>query len=123
MADLANRGPLGQKQPKADKPKGMRSKKKAGHQSKMTKNAKGKACQLQLTGCRGDTEHTIFAHYRRFNWGAMGQKPNDMLGCFACDICHDKQEKRDPEATYENLLRAMGNTLLIQHKDGKVFTT
>jgi hypothetical protein len=48
----------------------------------------------------------------------MGQKPNDILGCFACDLCHAKQEAHHPDATDADLLRAMGETIMIHLHSG-----
>jgi hypothetical protein len=88
--------------------------------SKLCKNAEGKKCTLRLPGCDGGGETTVFAHYRRFGWGGMGMKPNDLLGCFACYSCHEKQEHYHPDCTYEDMLRAMGETLMIQSDDGMI---
>lgn len=78
----------------------------------------GQNCTLRLSGCRHDPQYTVFAHYRRFGWAGMSQKPNDLLGCFACDVCHDMQERHHPEATDTELLRAMGETLMIHEQRG-----
>jgi hypothetical protein len=94
------------------------SDKRAEEKHPLRDNAEGKSCTLRLPGCRHDSGTVVFAHYRRFSWGGMGLKPNDLLGCFACDSCHEKQEHYHEDATYEDMLRAMGETLLIQLEDG-----
>lgn len=95
-------------------------KKTSSKSSALTKNAEGQQCTLRLPGCLPGTETVVFAHYRRFGWGGMGLKPNDLLGCFACASCHDKQERYHSDATYEDLLRAMGETLMKQAEDGLI---
>lgn len=111
--NLTGRGPLGQKQPKAKKSK-------TKERRPLRDNARGKPCTLRLPGCLGDTSTTVFAHYRRFGWGGTAQKPNDLLGCFACHSCHAAQESHHPDCTDADLLRAMGETLMIQLQDGKI---
>ena len=96
------------------------SEKKAEEVYPLRENAEGKPCTLRLPGCRFDPQYTVFAHYRRFGWAGMAQKPNDMLGAFSCDICHEKQERNHPDCTYEDMLRAMGETLQIQQRDNLI---
>ena len=88
--------------------------------SPLTQNANGKPCTLRLDGCMCGADTVVFAHYRRFGWGGMSVKPNDLLGCFACVSCHDKQERHHPDCTDADMLRAMGETLLIQEQDGVI---
>lgn len=55
-------------------------------QTKITKSARGKDCQVRVMGvCRGDTETTVFAH---LNGGGMGRKHSDLHGAYACRDCH-----------------------------------
>ena len=84
----------------------------------LRQNARGKLCTLRLSGCRHDPAYTVLAHLRRFGWAGMAQKPHDVLAVFACDACHAKQESRHPDCTDGDLLRALGETLLIQLADG-----
>jgi hypothetical protein len=123
MSNLTGR-PIWQKgQPKAEKkakPMRQKSAKAAGTPHPLRENAKGKPCTMRLPGCRGGTEHTVLAHYRRFGWAGAGQKPHDMLGAFACDLCHEKQERRHPDCTDADMLRAMGETLMMQLADGVI---
>lgn len=108
--------------PKQVKPVSDRKRTKAKPSTKkgsaLTRNAKGKECTLRLPGCLPGTDTVVFAHYRRFGWGGMGLKPNDLLGCFACAACHDKQERYHTDCTDADLLRAMGETLMQQEQDG-----
>ncbi|MGL4406369.1 MAG: nuclease domain-containing protein [Notoacmeibacter sp.] len=121
MGDLAGRPGLGLKQPKAFKPTRKaippRSKRRDNETHPLRENARGKACTLRLLGCRNDPAYTVLAHYRRFGWAGMAQKPHDLLGCFACDLCHAKQEAHHPDA---DLLRAMGETIMAQLRDGLI---
>jgi hypothetical protein len=86
----------------------------------LRQNAKGKPCALRLSGCRGDPAYTVLAHLRRNGWGGMGLKPHDVLAVFACDQCHDKQERYHSDCTDTDLLRALGETLLMQISDGLI---
>jgi len=81
-------------------------------------NARGKPCTLRLDGCRGDAAYTVLCHIRRNGWAGAGQKPPDFLAFFACDLCHEKQERHHPDCTDADLLRALGETLKIQFADG-----
>lgn len=83
-------------------------------------NAEGKDCQLMLPGCRNDPQYTVLCHIRRNGWGGTGLKPNDMLAYFGCDKCHEKQERHHPDCTDADILRALGNTMLIQANDGLI---
>jgi hypothetical protein len=102
------------------KASGAKPMKQTSHTSPLTDNARGQDCQLRLPGCRHDPDYTVFCHIRRFGWGGMGKKPNDMLGYFGCDRCHEAQERYDPICTDADVIRALGNTLLIQQKDGLI---
>lgn len=122
MVSLTGQPGIGPKQPKAAKgprkPIPRQSAKRATETFPLRENAEDHDCTLRLPGCRHDKAYTVFAHFRRFGWAGMGQKPHDLLGCFACDICHALQEARDPICTDTDLLRAMGETLQIQWRDG-----
>jgi hypothetical protein len=55
-------------------------------QTKITKSAKGKDCQVRVMGiCNGNNETTVFAH---LNGGGMGRKHSDLHGAYACSDCH-----------------------------------
>ena len=97
MNIAARRGPRGQKEPNLVS--------KAIRQS-----AKGEECTINLPGCNHDTATTVFCHMRYFTWAGMGQKPPDILGFYACSNCHAEQERGN--AGFDDLLRALGKTLL-----------
>ena len=89
--------------------------------SKMRKNARGQDCQLRLPGiCNGNPETTVLAHLRRVGWAGMAQKPIDPLGVFSCSDCHDALDRRGTKVDVDpmDILRAIGNTLIIQSRDG-----
>jgi len=88
----------------------------ANHPLRM--NAKGKPCTLRLPGCRGDPDYSVLCHIRRNGWGGTSLKPHDMLAFIGCDICHEKQERRHEDCTDADILRALGETLLIHIGDG-----
>jgi len=68
--------------------------------SKITKSARGKPCLLRLDGCvsGGENPTTVFAH---LNSGGMGQKEIDCFGMYACHVCHDLIDGRQPH-NYED---------------------
>lgn len=82
--------------------------------------ARGQHCTLRLPGRACDPETVVLCHIRRNGWGGMGCKPNDVLAYFGCARCHEKQERHHPDCTDADLLRAMGETLLIQIDLGNV---
>lgn len=94
------------------------STKKASKPTPLRKNAKGKPCAMRLPGCTHDTEQTVLCHVRRNGWGGMGSKPHDVLAFFGCANCHDKEERHHPDCTDADILRAVGETLLVQIADG-----
>jgi len=116
------KGAMGQKQAKAEKTRRKaiprQSDKAKATPRHLRQNAEGMPCTLRLPGCRDDRATVVLCHYRRFNWGGMGEKPIDVLGCFACHHCHLMQEAHHPDATDTDLLRAMGETFIIQWTSG-----
>lgn len=97
MTDLSGRGAMGPKEPPlVSKP--------------IRDSAKGEMCTLNLPGCNYDPETTVLCHLRYFTWAGMGQKPPDILAFYGCSHCHAEQERGN--AGYEDLLRALGKTLL-----------
>ena len=61
-------------------------------QSKYTKSARGKECQVRIPFvCNHDPETTVFAH---LNGGGMGAKNLDIHGSYACSNCHDAIDGR-----------------------------
>ena len=59
------------------------------HQSKITKSARGKECQLRLPMvCTFNDEQTVAAHIRIAGTCGIASKPSDLLTIRACDACH-----------------------------------
>lgn len=62
--------------------------------SKLTKEAKGRECQVRLPCCNHNSETTVLAHYRLAGTCGVGMKPNDLQGAWACSSCHDEIDRR-----------------------------
>jgi len=87
--------------------------------SKARKSAEGADCALRLDCCNHNPETTILAHLRMFGWAGMAQKPPDFLGVYSCSDCHDALDRRrDVEWDYEDVLRALGETLISMQNQG-----
>lgn len=66
----------------------------AKKQSKLTKAARGKPCQVRLyPNCDGGGETTVFAHMNCDDKG-MGFKSPDWWGADCCASCHDVLDGR-----------------------------
>lgn len=108
MGNLANRPPLGQKQPPTVS-------------TPLRQSARGETCTLRLGCCNGDPSTVVLAHLRFFSWAGISQKPDDMLAVFACSACHDAIDRRSREPWgFEDLLRGLGETLMRQKAKGLV---
>ena len=89
--------------------------------SNLRRNARGKDCTVRAPGiCNHNPETTVLAHLRMFGWAGMAQKPPDFLGVFACSACHDALDRRNARDRIdpEDILRALGETLMQQERDG-----
>ncbi|WP_455887073.1 DUF1364 domain-containing protein [Pseudomonas rustica] len=65
-------------------------------QTKLTKAARGRECQVRIPGvCNGNPETTVLAHYRMAGTCGVGFKPNDLQGAWACSACHDACDGRN----------------------------
>jgi hypothetical protein len=94
------------------------SAKRAAESHPLRENAQGQACTLRLPGCDGGTSTTVLCHIRRNGWGGAAVKPHDLLAFFACHSCHQKQEHHHKDCTDSDLLRALGETIMIQVHSG-----
>lgn len=86
-------------------------------------SARGQPCTLRLPCCNHDTETTVLSHLRYFGWAGIAQKPHDFLGVFACSACHDAIDGRvndDGFFGFEDLLRALGETLTAHFAAGRM---
>lgn len=105
-----HRQPLGQKRPPL-----------VSHA--MRQAARGERCTLRLPICNHDPATTVLAHLRFFGWAGIAQKPSDLLAVFACSACHDaidRRSKTDGAWGFEDLLRALGETLEAQRAKGNI---
>jgi len=84
------------------------------------------SCKLRLACCDGPDAEANLCHLRFFNWAGMAEKPADYLGVFACRSCHDAVDRRNMRDvslwTFQDILRALGETLQCQFGSG-IFTT
>lgn len=75
-------------------------------QTKLTKAARGRDCQVRIPGvCNGNPETTVLAHYRMAGTCGVGCKPNDLQGAWACSACHDVIDGRVRIAADRDILR------------------
>lgn len=92
--------------------------------SKLTKEAKGRECQVRLPCCNHNPETTVLAHYRLAGTCGVGMKPNDLQGAWACSSCHDEIDRRTRifENEFVKLAHAEGvmRTIDILVKEGKI---
>lgn len=58
------------------------------------KAARGRNCTLRHTGCRNETETTVFAHAPSLDNGMGLKQSRDFWGAFACAHCHDIADGR-----------------------------
>jgi len=56
--------------------------------------ARGRACEVRLPGCLGESETVVLAHYRLSGLCGAGMKPSDLIGAWACAACHDAIDGR-----------------------------
>lgn len=86
-------------------------------QSKLTRAARGRECQIRVPGiCNGDPETTVLAHFRMSGTRCgVGLKPNDLQAAWACSACHDAVDARVKTDFYHHELRVM-------HLEGMVRT-
>ncbi|WP_237858068.1 DUF1364 domain-containing protein [Pseudomonas sp. PGPR81] len=95
-------------------------------QSKLTKAARGRECQVRIPGvCNGNPETTVLAHYRLAGTCGVGIKPNDLQGAWSCSACHDAVDSRSKTTFSLEELRLMHlegvvRTLNILVSEGRV---
>ena len=74
----------------------------------LRKLARGQACQVRIPDhCNHNRSTTVLAHYRLAGLSGMGQKPDDMIGAWACSGCHDVCDGRVKSAHDRNAVRLM----------------
>jgi hypothetical protein len=75
-------------------------------QTKLTRAARGRECQVRLPGiCNGNPETVVLAHYRMVGISGTGMKPHDLLGAWACSACHDEIDRRTRSIPVEDARR------------------
>lgn len=86
-------------------------------QTKLTKAARGRDCQIRVPGvCNGDAETTVLAHFRLIGTRCgTGLKPHDLQAAWACSACHDAVDARSKTEFSRDELRVM-------HMEGVVRT-
>jgi hypothetical protein len=86
-------------------------------QTKLTRAARGRECQVRVPGvCNGNPETTVLAHFRMSGTRCgVGLKPNDLQGAWACSSCHDAIDGRHNTEFNSDELRVM-------HLEGMVRT-
>jgi len=86
--------------------------------SNLRKEARGRDCQARIAvTCNHDSE-TVVLHHVRINSG-LGLKPNDALGCWACEACHAAIHA-SPRVHRLDELEGMYRTIEILIKEGKI---
>lgn len=70
-------------------------------------HAKGKPCMIRIAGyCEPNRETTVLAHLRMAGITGGKQKAPDLLGAWACSVCHDIVDgRRRSEYTREDIRR------------------
>ncbi|MGP2948304.1 DUF1364 domain-containing protein [Serratia nevei] len=93
--------------------------------SKLTKEARGRECQVRIPGvCNFNPETTVLAHYRLAGTCGTAIKPDDTQAAWACSACHDEIDRRTRliDANDARLMHAEGvmRTQEILRKEGKL---
>ncbi|WP_426784349.1 DUF1364 domain-containing protein [Serratia sp. 2C06] len=93
--------------------------------SKLTKEARGRECQVRIPGvCNFNPETTVSAHYRLAGTCGTAIKPDDAQAAWACSACHDEIDRRTRliDANDARLMHAEGvmRTQEILRKEGKL---
>ena len=96
-------------------------------QTKFTKAACGRDCQIRIPGvCNGNPETTVLAHLRLAGTRCgTGLKPHDLQAAWACSACHDAVDaRRKTDFSREQLrtmhMEGMVRTIDILVSEGKV---
>ncbi|MBH2564209.1 DUF1364 domain-containing protein [Serratia marcescens] len=93
--------------------------------SKLTREARGRECQVRIPGvCNFNPETTVLAHYRLAGTCGTAIKPDDTQAAWACSACHDEIDRRTRliDANDARLMHAEGvmRTQEILRKEGKL---
>lgn len=94
-------------------------------QSKFTKSARGKDCQIRLYPyCNENPDTTVFCHAPSDDKG-MGIKSPDWWGAYGCSTCHDivdfkKRVDIDNDEIFERHINGVFRTLKIMIAEGVI---
>lgn len=93
--------------------------------NKLTKEARGRECQIRLPGiCNHNPETTVLTHYRMAGTCGVGMKPNNLQAAWGCSACHDECDRRTRKMDNEEVRLAHAEGVLrtqaILIKEGKV---
>lgn len=92
-------------------------------QTKLTKSARGKECQIRVPNvCSGDHDTVVLCH---LNGGGMGAKHDDIHGAYGCAECHkwiDGGYAKHHNKEYRDLLHLEGviRTQIIMLAEGLI---
>ena len=82
--------------------------------TKITKSARGQACQVRIPDvCNGNSETVVLAH---LNGGGMGMKNPDYQGAYVCSSCHDEIDGRTFSGVYSK------TEIALSHLEGVIRT-
>lgn len=86
----------------------------------LTKEARGRDCQVRLLGiCNHNPETVILAHIRLLGISGMGIKAPSILGAWACSNCHnyvDTHHDAETQAAFANGVYRTINQLVKEDK-------
>lgn len=71
----------------------------------LRQEAKGRPCQIRLSGCNHNRQTTVGAHYRLAGYSGTGMKPDDLLIAWACSHCHDVVDGRVKSEHSRDIIR------------------
>jgi hypothetical protein len=86
---------------------------------KLTRAARGRECQVRLTGiCNFNPETTVLAHARIIGLSGTGYKIDSALGAHACSSCHMAADTDDKHEL--DFLRGVLRTQALLIKEGLI---
>jgi hypothetical protein len=95
-------------------------------QDRLTKQARGRECQIRIPlHCLGTTETVVACHIRMIGISGIGMKAPSIFCSWGCQICHQIVDgQRNSEFTFEErrlfLLEGMVRTQAILLSEGRI---
>jgi len=87
----------------------------------LRKEARGKECQIRLSGiCNFDNATTVLAHVRLIGISGGGYKAPDILGAHACSACHAYVDSHHDDKTRADFADGVHRTIFSLWKRGLV---